>query len=180
LALTSLPAAAHTGLEAGFSLVDGLLHPLSGFDHVAAMLCVGLWAALARGRAQWAFPPAFVAAMVFGGVLVGGGVAVPLAEAGIALSVIGLGLAVAAGAKVPTLVGVPLIAAFGICHGAAHGAEAPADGFSGYALGFTISTIALHGAGFGAARLIETLADDKPVRIAGAMAAASGLVLIAR
>ena len=179
-ALTSLPAAAHTGLETGFTLIDGALHPLRGFDHVAAMLCVGLWAALARGRAQWAFPLAFVTAMVIGGVVARSGPAGPAVETGIALSVIGLGLAVAGGLKVPTLAGAVAIAAFGVLHGAAHGAEAPGGSFAGYALGFAASTMVLLASGFVAARLIETLSDERPVRIAGAAAAAAGLVLIMR
>ncbi|HRD77172.1 MAG TPA: HupE/UreJ family protein [Hyphomicrobiaceae bacterium] len=180
ITLLSDPANAHTGLETGFSLVDGILHPLSGFDHVAAMVCVGLWAALAGGRAQWMLPASFFGAMVAGAVMARLGVVPPSIETGIAVSVIGLGLAVAAGEKVPMSLAALVVAIFGLFHGAAHGAEAPSGSFTGYAVGFALTTMVLHASGFAIARLIERFTSQEPVRAIGALAAASGLVLVLR
>ena len=173
----ALPAAAHTGLETGFSLVDGALHPLSGLDHIAAMVTVGLWAAVAGGHCRWAWPLAFVAAMVGGGIAARYGMALPAVEPAIAASVIVLGLAVASGLRVPLAAGALLIAAFAAFHGAAHGIEAPRTDFAGYAAGFAASTALLHAVGLGFALAVERLANLLTVRALGAAAAVVGIAL---
>ena len=173
----ALPADAHTGLGTGFSLVDGALHPLSGLDHIAAMVTVGLWAAVAGGHCRWAWPLTFVAAMVGGGIAARHGIALPAVEPAISASVIVLGLAVASGLRVPLAAGALLIGAFAVFHGAAHGAEAPRSDFAGYAAGFAVSTALLHAVGLGLALLVERLASLVTVRALGAAAAAIGIAL---
>src|SRR5690554_5985202 len=94
VALLTTPVFAHTGVSTHGTFFSGLLHPLSGLDHLAAMISVGLWASVVGGKRVWAWPLAFVSAMVAGGILGFSGVSLPAVEPLIAASVIVLGLAV--------------------------------------------------------------------------------------
>ncbi|MDE1146954.1 MAG: HupE/UreJ family protein [Azospirillaceae bacterium] len=150
-ALAPAVAMAHPGMPGhthGFG--DGLLHPLTGWDHLAAMTAVGLWAGQQGGRAVWLWPLAFLALLVVGAIAGANGLAVPGVEWGIALSVVALGWLTAFGARLPLAAGATLIAAFAFCHGAAHGVEMPADadGLT-YGLGFVTASATLHLAGVG-------------------------------
>jgi urease accessory protein len=149
---TLLPTAAwaHPGHDVGVGFVHGFVHPVTGLDHVLAMLAVGLFAAQLGGRALWAVPLSFVSIMALGGVLGVAGFAVPFGEAGIAISVIVLGLAVALQWKAPVAAAMALVALFAVFHGHAHGAEMPVDAFGlAYGLGFLLATAMLHIVGIG-------------------------------
>jgi len=174
-ALAPAAAQAHPG-HGAFDLAHGLAHPFSGADHMLAMLSVGLWAALRGGKARFAWPAAFVTAMVAGFAL---GRFQPIAwpvEPPILASVIVLGALTAAQARLPLAVGVTLIGAFGVAHGYAHGIEAPGSGL-GFPLGFVLSTAALHAIGLGAGALLQRFGRPELVRLLGAGAAAGGLIL---
>ena len=164
-------ALAHPGHVAGSPFAAGWAHPLSGSDHVLAMLAVGLWAATATDRRGiWALPLSFMAAMVLGGVLGAAGVQLPAVEPMILASSVILGLAVALALRPSLGVALPVVAAFGVMHGHAHGAEGPASGLAAYAAGFLLATGALHLAGIGLGRLGVT-------RILGGLTAAAGVAL---
>jgi urease accessory protein len=180
LGVLATPALAHVGVGGHFSFIHGLEHPLGGLDHLAAMISVGLWAAIAGGRRLWAWPLAFVVMMVVGGILGRSGIALPMVEPIIALSVVVLGVLVAAMVKVPVAIGAAIVAAFAIFHGYAHGAEAPADGWLGYAAGFVIATAFLHLVGIGIARLLERGIGALPVRAIGGATAVLGLFLLVK
>lgn len=173
-AITASPALAHTGVDHVHSLGAGLAHPLLGLDHIAAMVLVGVWAALIGGTRQWLWPAAFVTAMVLGGLAGASGIALPRIETAITLSVVVLGLAVAGAMALPTALGAALIALFGAAHGYAHGAEAAGSQFLPYALGFVVATALLHAAGLFGGRLIGSV----PSRIAGGAAAIAGLAMV--
>jgi urease accessory protein len=173
------PASAHVGQHLGFSIGSGFAHPFLGLDHLAAMVAVGLWAALAGGRRLWVWPAAFVCAMLVGGFLGQASPHVPQVEPVIAASVIALGLLVASGIKAPILPGAALIAAFAVFHGAAHGAEAPADGWAGYAAGFVLATALLHGAGIGLGSSLQRTIGAVPVRALGVATALFGIFILA-
>lgn len=172
--LTATPALAHTGAGHVDSLSAGLLHPLLGLDHLLAMVLVGLWAGLIGGARQWAWPAAFVTAMVAGGALGLSGIALPGLEVAIAGSVVALGLLVAFSAPAPVALGAALIAMLGLAHGYAHGAEAAGAQFLSYVIGFVTATAALHAAGLWGGRLI----GNWPSRIAGGAAALAGLAMV--
>ncbi|MCB0996985.1 MAG: HupE/UreJ family protein [Acidimicrobiales bacterium] len=142
------PAGAHTG-HGGNGLVDGVLHPLLGLDHLLAMVAVGVLASLtARKLAVWTLPVAFVGGMVAGGGLGIAGVPAPGAEVAIAASVALLGVAVAADGRIARGWLPAAVAVFGLAHGHAHGAEAPTTAHPAlYVVGFVIVTIGLHLAG---------------------------------
>jgi len=182
LALTSGAALAHPhhhhhGEAAGF--LPGFLHPLTGLDHVLAMVAVGIWAALVGGRALVAWPAAFVVTMAvaaLAGMAYGG---IPVMEIGIALSVVALGLAVALRVSAPLVLGGAVIGLFAIFHGYAHGAELPAaTGALGYIAGFALATALLHAAGLALGFLIGRSPGIWASRVAGAGVAAIGMVLL--
>lgn len=169
--LCAAPALAHPFHGAGGGMWSGLAHPFLGFDHLLAMVAVGLWAARRGGRALWLAPVAFVGAMALGGAAGFAGATLPAGEHLVAGSVFALGLLLAL-PRTPTLAaGVTLIALFGAFHGFAHASELPhqASAFS-YATGFLMATAVLHGAGvFGGTRLTATglRASGIPIALAG-------------
>ena len=142
------PAVAHDqpGQAAGF--ITGLLHPVSGLDHVLAMVAVGLWGAQLGAPAIWLLPVTFPLMMAFGGFLGLVGVPLPGVEIGVATSAILLGAMVALQARPPLVLAALLVAFFAVFHGHAHGTELP-PGQSGlmYSVGFVVATGALHAVG---------------------------------
>src|SRR5262245_20115131 len=125
LLLGAAPAHAHAEKGAAAGFLAGLKHPISGLDHVIAMICVGLWGAQLGPPAMWILPVTFPLVMAFGGYLGLVGVPLPGVEIGIALSAILLGLAVAREARPPLWAAALLVASFAVFHGHAHGTELP-------------------------------------------------------
>src|SRR5471030_297931 len=117
LLLASSPALAHVGVGSTASFSAGVAHPLSGLDHMAVMIAVGLWAALKGGRALWIWPVAFVGVMLVGGALGMAHVPVPFVEPGILASVMALGLLVALTVDLPVWIGIIIIGTFALAHG---------------------------------------------------------------
>ncbi len=184
LLLAATPLLAHTGVGPAHGFLHGVAHPLGGWDHLLAMVAVGLWAAQRGGRATWLLPLAFVLGMVAGGALGVGGVALPGVEAGIVLSVMLLGALVAAAARLPLAASLILVALLAVTHGHAHGSEMPASvSAASYALGFSAATALLHAAGvfvaLGMARLAGQARANATVRIAGSAIGAAGVLLVA-
>lgn len=181
-ALLMAPAAgAHTG-HGTDGAVAGLLHPLTGVDHLVAIVAVGLLAATAwRGRMVWSVPAGFVGGMLAGALLGMAGAAVPGVEVAIAASVLLLGLLVGVPGGLPDRGAgrwVTLLAALlGAVHGHAHGAELPASAAPWqYVAGFVAATVVLHllGAALGVA-----VRRSSPARVAASSAiSAVGIVLL--
>ena len=155
LALYAFPAFGHTGGGAlPDGLISGFLHPLTGLDHLVAMVAVGLWGARLGAPAIWVLPITFPLIMALGGLIGISGVELPLPEVVIALSAIVLGAAVSLRVRWPVTAAAALVAAFAIFHGYAHGREMPeAASPEGFAIGFVTATGLLHLAGI----LIGTL-----------------------
>jgi urease accessory protein len=185
-ALIPTAALAHVGVhlaagDTGF--LTGFAHPLTGLDHVLAMIAVGLFAAHLGGRAVWLVPLSFVAMMVVAGVPGMFGVGLPLVEVGIGASVVVLGLAVALQLHLPTAAAMALVGLFAVFHGHAHGAEMPenASGLA-YGVGFVIATALLHAFGVGLGLLAFRFAEQRGpilVRIGGATMAIAGVAILA-
>jgi urease accessory protein len=174
-----LPAAAHPGHGPVTGLAAGMQHPLSGMDHLLAMIAVGLWAGLSGGRRGWLWPSAFVSSMIAGSII-GMFQAITMSvEPIILVSVMVLGLATALSLRAPLVVGGMLIAAFGLAHGYAHGTEMPhtADGLA-FAAGFTITTAMLHMVGVLAAATLRQLRLDFVARFAGGGIVIAGIGLV--
>lgn len=160
---------ANTGLMSGFS------HPFSGFDHLLAMLAVGLWAAQNKRPALWVLPLAFPLMMVAGAALALSGLALPGIETGIAASVAALGLLIAFSIKMPVAASATIVSVFALFHGYAHGSELP-HGSSAllYGAGFVAATALLHAIGLSLGLYSGSKMADRAVRIAGAGIAAAG------
>ncbi len=71
------PAFAHLNPAEHGSFAAGFTHPLSGADHILAMVAVGLWASMLGGRALIAVPLSFVGVMLLGFVAALGGLPIP-------------------------------------------------------------------------------------------------------
>ena len=149
-------ALAHPGHDGAGGLVHGFLHPVTGIDHVLAMIAVGVLAAQYGGRALWLVPMSFLIAMAAAGATGMAGVPVQIVEAGIGLSVVVLGLVIAFQIKPPTLVAMVVVGFFALFHGYAHGSEMP-NGVAGlsFAAGFLVATALLLGAGVGLGLLLQ-------------------------
>lgn len=174
LCLPSL-AHAHVGVGEASGWMHGLAHPFSGLDHLCAMLAVGLWAAQLGGRAVWRVPLTFVSVMALGGLLGMAAVPVPFVETGIVMSLLVLGVLIAAAVRLPLLASTVIVGVFAIFHGHAHGAEMPQSTSGlGYALGFMLATASLHGMGIALALLVNSMGRAQLVRYAGALVAFCG------
>ena len=182
IGLATIAALAATGGEAhevdtaGAGFVTGFLHPILGWDHVAAMVAVGLWGAFLGAPAIWVLPVAFPLVMAVGGALAVAGVPFPAVELGIAVSALVIGLMVALAQKPPLWTAALIVAFFALFHGHAHGAEMPtAANPTAYAVGFVIGTGLLHLAGIALGLLVGSQAGRMAVRGVGGVIAAAGL-----
>jgi urease accessory protein len=179
LLVARLEAHVQSGQAAGF--LTGLKHPISGLDHVLAMIAVGLWGAQLGAPAIWLLPVTFPMVMAFGGFLGLVGVPLPATEVGIALSAILLGGAVARESRPPLVAAALLVAFFAIFHGYAHGTELP-KGQNGltYSIGFVIATGCLHGVGIAIGLIHRWPTGKTALRAAGAMVAMAGVAFLWR
>jgi len=179
LALIAEPALAHTvaGSAAGFGA--GFLHPLTGFDHLLAMVCVGIWGAELGAPAIWLLPIAFPLIMAFGGALGVVGVPLPAGELLVAISVVVLGALVAWGRRMPIAAALAVVAVFAVAHGHAHGSELPgaADAVA-FTVGFVIATGLLHVAGIGIGVLARWPRGLAAIRASGLMVALAGCYFV--
>ncbi len=171
---------AHSGAEGANGFFAGVMHPLTGFDHLLAMVAVGIWGATLGRPLIWILPVAFPMLMVVGGVLGITGVPLPYIESGIASSVIVLGLAIAVAWRAPTPVAIAIVAVFGVFHGYAHGAELPtAASPAAYVAGFVLCTGTLHLAGVGIGAVKAFSKGPQFLRASGGLIAAAGVWIFA-
>lgn len=172
-------AVAHeaTGIAGGFS--SGFLHPITGLDHVAAMVAVGLWGAFLGAPAMWLLPVIFPLVMSLGCVLGIIGVPIPYVEVGIALSALVLGLMVCLAVKPHIWVAAILVGAFAIFHGHAHGTELPrAAEPLAFGVAFVIATGLLHLLGIALGLLARWPLGTMAVRAGGGLIALSGIYFL--
>jgi urease accessory protein len=177
----SLPVLAHDDQGQAIGFVAGLAHPISGLDHVLAMVAVGVWGAQLGMPALWILPVIFPMVMALGGMLALLGVAIPGVEIGIAASALLLGAMVLLEARPPLSVAAAMVGVLAIFHGHAHGTELPA-GASGllYSIGFVVATGCLHGAGIAIGTLHRFARGRLALRAAGALVAIGGLYFLYR
>ncbi|NML43539.1 HupE/UreJ family protein [Ramlibacter sp. G-1-2-2] len=178
-ALLATAAQAHNGdtphTHAGF--LAGFVHPLTGFDHLAAMVAVGLWSALAV-RPVWLAPAAFVGTLLAGALAGFAGLQVPAVEPMIAASLLALGLLVATQRRLPLAAAAALAGGFAFFHGAAHGFEL-AEGGGAALAGMVLATALLHATGIALGRLVLARHRWLPV-VSGSGVALLGATLLAR
>lgn len=183
IALTTLLpglALAHPGHTLPEGLIVGALHPVTGIDHLVAMLAVGLWAAQLDGRLRWAVPMSFVTLLLIGAMVGMSGVTFGAVEQGIAASVCVLGMLSAGAKRLPAAMCLVVTGSFALFHGYAHGAEAPQQVSAVlYMSGFALSTAMLHLVGFMAGSWLVKHQKQVGLRWVGAAMAVGGLALFA-
>jgi urease accessory protein len=178
---TLLPVAAYahpghdvTGFTAGFE------HPLSGLDHILAMVAVGIWAGQVGGRYIWQAPLAFLTLMALGGIAGIQGLGLPMVELGIAGSIIVFGAMIALSVRPVAWIGMAVTGVFAVFHGYAHGAEMHPDASAlTYGIGFMVATAILHGVGIGVALSLKRINLTAVERAWGAAIAVAGVVIAA-
>jgi urease accessory protein len=177
--LTTLPVAAHSAYGERISFVSGFEHPLSGLDHVIAMLAVGLWGAQLGAPAVWILPITFPLIMACGGFVGLMGIPLPMSEVAIALSAVCLGAAVLTEFRLPLPVAAVLVGVFGLFHGYAHGSELPAgqDALL-YSVGFVLATGLLHSSGIIMGLLHRWVWGRFVVRVAGVCVLCGGMLYL--
>lgn len=174
-------AYAHDGTNLGLGgFLSGIVHPVLGYDHLLAMLSVGIISAQIGGRAIWTVPSTFVAVMAVGGVLGLMNIGLTVTELGIAVSLVILGLVIAAERRIPMLAVMIGVGFFAIFHGYAHGTEMPDTAEPVlYALGFLVGTAMIHIAGVVIGDISRHYERGKVVlRVGGALIAVVGLLFI--
>jgi len=173
------PAFAHTGGDVIFGFWSGFLHPITGLDHLVAMVAVGLWGAQLGNPAIWVLPITFPLVMALGGVLGISGVVIPYPEVVIAASAIALGLAVAFRITPPLWIAAVLVGVFAIFHGYAHGMELPgAADPVGFGVGFVTATGLLHLCGIAIGTLTRWPIGGRVVQACGAAIGCVGVFFL--
>ena len=179
LMLVPARAFAHATGDVAGGLASGFLHPISGLDHVVAMVAVGLWGTQLGKPAIWILPVTFPIVMAFGGVLGVRGVPMPPVEIGIALSAIVLGAVVALALRPPLWAAASIVGVLAIFHGYAHGTELPrAAAPLAYGAGFVLTTGMLHVSGIAIGLVNKWPAGAKLVRVCGVVVAAVGVYFL--
>jgi urease accessory protein len=172
-------AGAHESTGVGGGFLTGFTHPLFGWDHMAAMVAVGLWGAFLGAPAIWQLPIVFPLVMAAGAVLAIAGVPLPAVEVGIAASAVVLGIMVASAARPPFWVAALIVGMFAIFHGHAHGTELPAAAsIVAYAVGFVVGTGLLHLIGIFFGLTTRWSWGAPAVRTTGAVIALAGVAFL--
>ncbi|MBY6201638.1 HupE/UreJ family protein [Maritalea mobilis] len=179
LMLLAAQAGAHTGEGINTGFASGFWHPILGWDHVVAMVAVGLWGAFLGSPSIWILPVVFPLVMAVGGAMGVVGMPLPAVETGIALSGVILGLLIAFAVRAPIWVAAVIVGVFAIFHGHAHGTELP-EAFSpyGYAVGFVVGTGLLHMIGIAFGFLTKSEIGKTAVRGAGGVIALVGAAFL--
>lgn len=174
--LIAAPAAAHTGTGLAGGFGSGFLHPFSGFDHLLAMVSVGLWGAFLGRPLIIALPVIFPTVMAIGGVMGIAGVPLPPVEIGIAVSVLVLGAMIAGAVRAPVWLASLIVAIFAVFHGYAHGKELPSAADPvGYSAGFVLATGMLHVVGIGIGLINDRPGGAVVTRSLGGLVALTGV-----
>ncbi|MDV6330618.1 HupE/UreJ family protein [Asticcacaulis sp. 201] len=179
-ALAATPALAHPGHLNGegpvAAALDGLIHPLTGADHLLAMVAVGFWAAQYSQRKGLWLPAGFVTGMLVGALLGFSGLNLPGFEAAIALSLCTIGAGLVFRDRLPIIAAGAVCAAAGLFHGYAHAREAGGSALP-FVIGFAVTTSLLHLAGGLMGVWAGRLRHAAP--LVGGVVAVAGLVLLA-
>jgi urease accessory protein len=179
LLLYPLTVFAHKRGGEAIGFASGFLHPISGLDHILAMVAVGMWGAQLGAPAIWVLPIVFPMVMALGGMMGLMGINLPGTELCIALSALALGFAVCREARPKLWIAAIIVGIFAIAHGHAHGTELPlgADGAL-YSIGFVIATGLLHALGIGIGLVHRWPVGAIALRVAGAVVAMGGFFFL--
>jgi urease accessory protein len=173
-------AQAHIVTTDTMGLLSGVVHPLTGADHVLAGVAAGIWAAVSGGSRARSVIAAFLGMLSLGAVAGFAGTSLGLVEPVIALSVITLGVLIALRVSLPGLVAPAVAGGFALFHGYAHAAGLPMmAGSAWYLLGLLMATSLLMGSGVVLGRWLVKSESRIPLRLAGGFVALIGSLLLA-
>lgn len=171
-------ALAHNGRHDVSGMAAGLVHPFTGWDHVLAMVAVGLWATQLGGKAKRIVPLVFVGAMAIGGMMAAAEMTLQLAEQGVLVSVLVFGLLVGASLRLPLAAAATVAAVFALLHGYAHVEELPPrESVLAFSCGFMVSTGILLATGLGMGNLLQRVKWPMMVRVCGGVVAMGAIGL---
>jgi urease accessory protein len=177
--LVPFTAMAHVEGGAAGGFLNGLGHPVSGLDHVLAMVAVGVWGAQLGRPAIWMLPVVFPLLMALGGFAGLMGWNLPAIEVGIALSAVVLGALILGQVRLPLALALLIVAFFAVFHGHAHGTEMGSDANAMlYSIGFVIATGLLHAAGIALGLIHRWDTGRVILRAAGSVVLAGGLFFL--
>jgi len=173
-------AQAHIVTTETMGLLSGVVHPLTGADHVLAAVAAGIWAAVSGGSRARSVIAAFLGMLSLGAVAGFAGASLGLVEPVIALSVTTLGVLIALRVSLPGLVAPAVAGGFALFHGYAHAAGLPMmAGSAWYLLGLLMATSLLLGSGVVSGRWLVKSESRIPLRLAGGFVALIGSLLLA-
>ncbi len=179
LVIFAQSAQAHIVAGEATGFFSGVLHPISGLDHILAMVSVGVWGAQLGQPAIWILPVTFPIMMAFGGLMGFLGIPLPFTELGIALSMVVLGGAIMLEAHPPLPVVMSIVGFFAIFHGHAHGTELPkGENALLYSLGFVLATGFLHLVGITIGVIHRWSMGERALRLAGSAVSMAGVFFI--
>ena len=156
-----IPVVAHAHpAEAGHThaVLQGLLHPLTGLDHLVFMLALGIYAAHLPGRLGASMGAASVMAIILGAVPQSIGLTTEVVELGVLASLAVMGVTLISRRKVPAWMALPVAAVLSFLHGLAH-AESGLDGVN--RMEFIAGLVLTSGALFSVAALLFRRASTK-------------------
>ena len=179
--LSSGTAMAHAGIGVEGGFLSGAWHPVSGPDHMLAMVAVGIWGAFLGRPLIFALPVVFPALMAAGGILAIEGLPLPPVEIGVSLSVVLLGAMITGAVRAPSWLALIMVGLFGLFHGYAHGVALPeARDPAAYSLGFIVATGALHLAGIAVGEVRRVTYGARLLQCAGAIIMVCGVYFFAQ
>ncbi len=165
-----------SGMKGDFS--SGFFHPITGLDHILAMLSVGIWGAVLGPPSLWMLPVAFPLVMSIGAVWGILGLPLNFVELGIVISVITLGLVIALKWRPPVGVSSAIVSFFAFFHGYAHGHEMPNYANAvGFSIGFVTATGLLHLTGIGIGYVVKLPPGEKIIKALGLGIMGAGIFL---
>ncbi|MEN3791290.1 HupE/UreJ family protein [Fulvimarina sp. MAC3] len=178
LAATTATALAHTGTLAEHSSFSaGFMHPLTGLDHLLAIVLAGVFAAALGGKYRIALPLVFLAAMGAGFAVALQTGSIPFVEGAILLSLVALGFAVSGVIRPGAAISLAMVGGFAFAHGAAHGAELGGASALTFGAGFLAATAAVLAAGCIAGERIQAGAFPLASKVAGFLAVGASMFL---
>jgi urease accessory protein len=161
------------------TFLAGLLHPVTGLDHLLAALAVGLWIAASGMRHAGRAGVGFLVLLAIG-VLAGEALGTLAGiEPLLALSVVLLGVLLVAAFALPAAVAGPVIGVAGLVHGLAHGSEGAGPG-AAWLAGIVAGSLVVMLCGWLAGRVLARSSTTRPGALGwvGSVIAAVGLTLV--
>ena len=179
IVLVLLPALAmaHAGDHSLLDWKAGFLHPLTGLDHLLALLAVGVWLAQSETRKQPAYIGGFAIVLALA-IMAGAQFTYVTFEMGVIGTLVVLGALVACAVRGSLVLRTTVVIATAAIHGFVHGTELPAiDGTVSFAVSLVLGSIAVVGSAALIGRPIQLFAKGLVARAVGILLMLYGLAM---